>query len=260
MIPTALTIAGSDPSGGAGLQADLKVFHQHGVYGMSVVTMLTVQNTTGIQRVQACDTDVVKEQIEAVISDIPPQAVKTGALGTAAVVEVVVGAIQTCGVPLTVDPVMISSSGTTLLSSDAIQILRSELLPAATVVTPNMAEAELLAEMPVRSIEDMKAAAAIIGESAPCSVLVTGGHLVGDPIDILWVDGQITEICHPRRTTDQTHGTGCVLTAAITANLACGQDLHRAVTEAVRFVDQALNEPPQLGQGTGPLNLFSRLN
>src|ERR1700733_2581138 len=203
MIPIALTIAGSDPSGGAGIQADLKTFHQLHVYGTAAITLITVQNTTRVSRVEMLDPTLVAGQIDAVLEDLPPQAAKTGALGTAAIIEAVAACSIEC--PLVVDPVMISKHGVALMDSTARDALRRLLLPKAALVTPNLHEAAELAGMPVEDLDQMKEAAIRIGRC----VLIKGGHLDGDAVDLLYHDGVFTELRAERIDTRHTHGTGC---------------------------------------------------
>jgi hydroxymethylpyrimidine/phosphomethylpyrimidine kinase len=251
-----LTIAGSDPSGGAGLQADLKTFHQHRTYGMSVVTLITVQNTQSVRGVTPLDADLVASQLEAVLADIPPAAVKTGALGGAEIIRVVAARLRRESVPLVVDPVMISKHGATLLGDESVDALRQLLLPAALLVTPNLAEAARLADMSVTDESSMVAAAAAIAESGVPNVLIKGGHRYGDATDILWSQGAVHRLPAPRLETRHTHGTGCVLSAAVTARLAQGDALVDAVERAKRFVTEAIRAHPGLGHGYGPLNLL----
>lgn len=248
MIPIALTIAGSDPSGGAGIQADLKTFHQLHVYGAAAITLITVQNTTRVSRVEVLDPALVSEQIDAVLEDLPPQAAKTGALGTAAIIEVVAGRSIEC--PLVVDPVMISKHGASLMDSTARDALRSLLLPRAALVTPNLHEAAELAGMPVGNLDQMREAAIRIGRS----VLIKGGHLNGDAVDLLYYDGSFTELRAARIDTRHTHGTGCTYSAAITAFLARGFPMVEAVARAKRFIDEAIRTSPGIGAGAGPVN------
>jgi hydroxymethylpyrimidine/phosphomethylpyrimidine kinase len=255
MIPVAMTIAGSDPSGGAGLQADLKAFHQHGVYGTTVVTLLTVQNTRTVLDVRTLDPSFVLAQLDAVLDDIPPAAAKTGALGTAALIDIVADRLAGCRFPVVVDPVMISKHGLALLDHDASQVLRSKLLPHAFVVTPNSLEAAVLAEMSVEDQDSMEKAAAAIGRMGPRHVLVKGGHLIDDATDVLWSDGEIHRFPGERVDTQNTHGSGCVFSAAITARLARGEDLIAAVYGAKSFVTRAIRDNPCLGGGRGPTNL-----
>jgi hydroxymethylpyrimidine/phosphomethylpyrimidine kinase len=255
MHPVAMTIAGSDPSGGAGLQADLKTFHQHGVYGTSVVTLFTVQNTRTVLDVETLEPRFVLAQLDAVLDDIPPGAAKTGALGTAAVIEAVAERLARCRFPLVVDPVMISKHGLALLDHDAAQVMRSQLLPHAYVVTPNSLEAAVLAEMSVEDQASMEKAAAAIGQMGPRHVLVKGGHLIGDATDVLWSDGELHRFPGERIDTQNTHGSGCVFSAAITARLARGEGLVEAIRAAKHFVTQAIRQNPCLGGGRGPTNL-----
>lgn len=254
--PVALTIAGSDPSGGAGLQADLKTFHQHRVYGMSVVTLLTVQNTKSVTAVRIIEPEFVLQQLDAVLSDILPSAAKTGALGSAAIIEVIADRASRFKFPLVVDPVMISKHGIPLLDSQAVDVLIKKLLPWTMLVTPNLAEAAALAGFEVNSIESMTAAAKAIAQLGPQNVLIKGGHLPGAAIDVLWAAGELQLLRAPRVETTNTHGTGCVTSAAITAVLAQGETLHTAVHRAKKFVSAAIQTNPGLGLGYGPINLF----
>ena len=255
--PVALTIAGSDPSGGAGLQVDLKAFHRHGAYGEAVVTLLTVQNTRTVSDVRVLDTDFVVAQLDAVLCDIPPHAAKTGALGNAAMIDAIAGRAASFAFPLVVDPVMISKHGAPLLADDAIDALERRLLPRATIVTPNLAEASRLTGMDVRDAASMEAAARRIAAMGPRHVLMKGGHLEGEALDILWSDGAVHRFAAPRIDTVHTHGTGCVLSAAITARLARGESVPDAVAGAKRFVRAAIAGNPGLGGGCGPVDLFA---
>ncbi len=254
MLPVALTIAGSDPSGGAGLQADLKTFHTHRVYGESVVTLITVQNTTRVSRVELLSPGLVVEQLDAVLEDIPPAAAKTGALGSAAIVEAVAERAAAFGFPLVVDPVMVSKHGAELLDEAAQVALRERLMPHATLITPNLPEAALLSG---RSIEDaataLDAAHALVDLGAR-AVLLKGGHAKGDATDLLLVDGKVERLVAPRLETRAGHGTGCTLAAAITARLARGDSLAVAVRGAKRWLTEALRAAPGLGAGVGPVD------
>jgi hydroxymethylpyrimidine/phosphomethylpyrimidine kinase len=251
----ALTIAGSDPSGGAGMQADLKTFHQMGVYGEAVITLITVQNTLSVHRVEVLDANLVAEQIRAVITDIPPAAAKTGALGNAAVVESVASEAVGFGFPLVVDPVMISKHGAPLLDLAAGEALRTMLLPRAFLLMPNLAEAEWLAGFPVRTIDQMEHAAKMLANMGARNVLIKGGHLDGDAIDLLYLeDGTVRLYPAPRIATRHTHGTGCTYSAAVTAGLALGLALTDAVERAKKMVTEAIRTNPGLGGGQGPLN------
>ena len=252
MIPVALTIAGSDPSGGAGVQADLKTFHQLKAYGAAVITLITVQNTTRVSRVEVLDPGLVSDQIAAVLDDLPPNAAKTGALGSAAVVEAVAACAIRC--PLVVDPVMISKHGAPLVDAAARAALRDKLLPRAALVTPNLHEAAELAGIAVGDVDQMREAAVRIAALGARSVLVKGGHLENDAVDILFHEGALTGLRVPRVDTRHTHGTGCTYSAAITAFLARGVPMIEAVTRAKRFIDAAIRTNPGLGAGSGPVN------
>jgi hydroxymethylpyrimidine/phosphomethylpyrimidine kinase len=258
-MKTALTIAGSDSGGGAGIQADLKTFAAHGVFGTSAITAVTAQNTLGVVCWQALPADLVTAQIEAVIGDIGADAVKIGMLATAAIVEAVAAAIRALDLPqVVVDPVMIAKGGDRLLDPDAVAAL-AELLPTAHVVTPNVPEAEVLAGISVRSVEDMRHAGERILRLGPRVVLVKGGHLEGpDSIDVVCTASGTFEIRRPRILTRHTHGTGCTLSSAIGANLALGLADREAIEAARDYLDGAIRHAPGLGSGHGPLNHFWR--
>jgi hydroxymethylpyrimidine/phosphomethylpyrimidine kinase len=260
-MPIALTIAGSDSGGGAGIQADLKTFAAFGVYGTSAISAVTAQNTTGVTAWEPVSTDLVIAQIEAVASDLVPAAVKTGMLGTAAIVEAVAATIEELDLPnLVVDPVMIAKGGSRLLDDDALRAMTVELIPRAEVVTPNVPEAEVLAGRTIRTFEDMRGAAQRIRALGARVVVIKGGHLAGDEVVDLVVsaDGEFA-IRGPRIATRHTHGTGCTFAAAITAALARGQPIEQAVRGARTYVEGAIREAPQLGRGHGPLNHFWRV-
>ena len=260
MLTVALTIAGSDPSGGAGLQADLKTFHQLGVFGTSVVTLLTVQNTTAVKAVEPVNPEIVVAQLDAVLEDIPPAAAKTGALGNEAVVRAVGRRLASTSFPLVVDPVMISKHGSPLLAEDARSALIDLLLPRALLVTPNLAEAAVLAGMQVNDLGTMEEAARRISRLGSQAVLVKGGHLSGDAVDVLYWKGQWRHFSDKRIETRNTHGTGCTYSAAITAGLAKGLPLPEAVALAKRFITLAIQSSPGLGKGFGPLNHFVKIS
>jgi hydroxymethylpyrimidine/phosphomethylpyrimidine kinase len=253
----ALTIAGSDPSGGAGLQADLKTFHQFGIYGEAVVTLVTVQNTRSVTRVEVLAAELVREQIDAVISDIAPSAAKTGALGTAEVVEAVAHAARSFAFPLVVDPVMISKHGAALMEPEAVRLLREMLLPCAALVTPNLPEAAALAHVDVVTLDDARLAARRIFELGPRAVLIKGGHFAFTATDLLFDGADFIEFPAERVDTPHTHGTGCTYSAAITAGLALGQPLAEAVERAKRYIAEAIRSNPGLGAGQGPVNHFA---
>ncbi len=259
MRPVALTIAGSDPSGGAGLQADLKTFHQFGVYGEAVVTLVTVQNSLRVSCVEVLPLDLVLEQIRAVVEDMPPDAAKTGALGSAEMVEAVARAAAEFGFPLVVDPVMVSKHGLPLLPEAAVHAIRQHLLPRAALVTPNIPEAEALTGIPIRTLDDMRRAARRICEMGARAALIKGGHTPGeDSTDILFDGAGWRDFPAPRIATRHTHGTGCTFSAAIAAGLARGQALGEAVARAKRFIQEAIRTNPGLGRGAGPVNHFAK--
>jgi hydroxymethylpyrimidine/phosphomethylpyrimidine kinase len=253
-VPVALTIAGSDPGGGAGIQADLKTFHQFGVYGEAVVTLVTVQNTVAFERVEHLKADLVADQIRAVISDIPPGAAKTGALGSREIIEAVAGLARSFRFPLVVDPVMASKHGGALLSPDAIECLKTKLVPRAFLVTPNLAEAEMLTGLTVRDLAGMRAAGERLLAMGPRAVLIKGGHLSGNATDLLAHGAGFTEFQAERVATANTHGTGCTFSAAITALLARGFEPEDAIRAAKNYVSEAIRTNPGLGAGSGPLN------
>lgn len=249
-----MTIAGSDPSGGAGIQADLKTFHQFGVYGEAVITLVTVQNTQRVDRVVLLDAALVEAQIEAVVEDIPPQATKTGALGGIETIEAVARSAKRFEIPLVVDPVMVSKHGAPLIEETARQAIRDLLLPLARLVTPNLHEAAVLAGIEVTRPEQMRDAARAIHDRTGAAVLVKGGHLAGEALDILFDGERFFDYPSERLETKHTHGTGCTYSAAITASLAAGLNLPDAVDRAKRFIGAAIRTNPGLGGGCGPVN------
>lgn len=257
-MPIALTIAGSDSGGGAGIQADLKTFAALGVYGTSALTAITAQNTIGVTAVQALSADLVTAQIEAVAGDMKIDAVKTGMLANSAIVEAVAAAIQSLDLPsVVVDPVMIAKSGDRLFDEEALAALRSELLPRARVVTPNVPEAEVIAAMRITSLDDAREAARRIHKLGAASVVIKGGHLPGDEaIDLLFDGRTFAEYRTPRIDTRNTHGTGCTFASAIAAYLALGHTLPEAVGKAKEYVTGAIRHGLPIGQGHGPLNHF----
>jgi hydroxymethylpyrimidine/phosphomethylpyrimidine kinase len=251
----ALTIAGSDPSGGAGIQADLKTFHQFGVYGEAAITLITVQNTRGVERIECLAPDLVADQIRAVIGDIPAAAAKTGALGNLGIIEAVAALAADFPFPLVVDPVILSKHGFALLEAAAVDALKTRLLPYTFLLTPNLEEAALLTGAEVRNVEGMRQAAKKLASLGPRAVLVKGGHLGdGDATDVLFYQGEWREFTSPRIATHNTHGTGCTLSAAITAGLASGRALPEAVERAKRYVTAAIHSNPGFGTGSGPLD------
>jgi hydroxymethylpyrimidine/phosphomethylpyrimidine kinase len=256
-----LTIAGSDSGGGAGIQADLKTFAAHGVYGTSAVTAVTAQNTLGVTMWQAMPADLVSAQIEAVAGDIGVDAVKIGMLGNAAIVEAVAAAIADLDLPKVVlDPVMVAKSGDRLLEPDAVLALRGELLRRVHLVTPNVPEAETLADMRIASVEDMRVAGERILRLGPRVVLVKGGHLDGpESVDVACTSQGSFELRMARIETRNTHGTGCTLSSAIAANLALDLDDRAALLRAREYLDGAIRHAPDIGRGHGPLGHFWRL-
>jgi len=256
-LPIALTVAGSDSGGGAGIQADLKTFQAFGVFGTTVVTAITAQNTLGVTAIHPVPLDTVVAQIDAVLADLRPDALKTGMLATAGLVRTVAAAIERDALgPYVLDPVMVATSGARLLDREAERVLIEALLPLATVATPNLTEASILAGMEVGTVEEMSEAARRIVSHGPAAALVKGGHLAGDAVDLLW-DGRKERIWrHPRIETRHTHGTGCTLSAAITAELARGRGLEAAVDHAIGYVARAIASAPGLGRGRGPVNHF----
>jgi hydroxymethylpyrimidine/phosphomethylpyrimidine kinase len=251
----ALTIAGSDPSGGAGLQADLKTFATFGVYGASVVTALTVQDTRGVHSTLEIAPALVGEQLDVVIDDLAPAATKTGMLPSAGIIEVLVARLRARPLArLVVDPVMMSTSGAVLMHPTAVDVLRDELLPLASLVTPNVREAEILTGRGVSDVGGMADAARKLVALGARAALVTGGHLPGDAIDVLYSGNRIVELRGPRIAIETTHGTGCALSAAITAGLALGRDLEGAVRTAKSWLTRALESAAPVGHGAIPPN------
>lgn len=252
----ALTIAGSDSGGGAGIQADLKTFQQFGVFGTTAIVALTAQNTRGVRAVEAVSAAMVQAQLEALAEDLPPDAVKSGMLATAALVSQVAAAIRHFGWHRYVlDPVMVATSGDRLLTVDAEASIRRELLPLAMLVTPNLEEASILAEMPVPHEAAMIAAGQRLVELGAGAALVKGGHLPGDVlVDVLVTPEGMERFTHPRLLTTSTHGTGCTLSAAITAGLARGEPLRESVARGLDYLRRAIATAPGLGGGHGPVN------
>ena len=260
-MPIALTIAGSDSGGGAGIQADLKTFAAHGVYGTSAITAVTAQNTRGVQSWQALPPALVRAQIDAVVGDIGADAVKIGMLANAGIVQAVAKAIVELKLPnVVLDPVMIAKGGDRLLEQDAVDAIRETLLRLAVVVTPNVPEAEVLAGRSIASLDDMLDAGRRIRTMGPRVVLVKGGHLPGpESIDLAVTADDTIELRGPRIETTSTHGTGCTLASAIAANLALGLDVREALSRAREYVEGAILRAPRVGGGHGPLNHFWRL-
>ncbi|HEU4643927.1 MAG TPA: bifunctional hydroxymethylpyrimidine kinase/phosphomethylpyrimidine kinase [Gemmatimonadaceae bacterium] len=252
----ALTIAGSDSGGGAGIQADLKTFHRFGVFGTSVVTAITAQNTLGVSAWVATPVELVRAQLDAVATDLPPAAVKSGMLADAQVVRAVADRVRAHALaPYVLDPVMVATSGDPLLERDAVEAIRAELLPLAALVTPNLDEAGILVGAPVRDVAAMERAARALVAMGAGAALVKGGHLEGaEMVDVLFDGQELHAYRHPRIDTRHTHGTGCTLSAAITAHLALGAPLGEAVSRSLAWLQQAIATAPGLGKGMGPVN------
>lgn len=257
---SALTIAGSDSGGGAGIQADLKTFFRFGVFGTSAITAVTAQNTLGVTMWEAVSAGLLRAQIDAVASDLPPAAVKTGMIGTVELIDVVAESIGQNNLgPYVLDPVMIATSGDSLLESSGANAIRDRLVPLATLVTPNSGEAAALTGLEVSDVESMKQSARRIVEMGAKAALVKGGHVTDGGANVIDVffDGEFQVFSHPRIATTSTHGTGCTLSAAITALLASNVTLVESVRTAIDYVHSAILSAPQLGTGRGPLNHFA---
>ena len=254
-MKTALTIAGSDCSGGAGIQADLKAMTMNGVYAMSVITALTAQNTTGVRAIQEASADFLKQQIDAIFEDIYPDAVKIGMVSSSGLIRVIADRLRFYDAKnVVVDPVMVATSGSALMKNDAIQTLIEELLPIAALVTPNIPEAQVLSGLTIENKEDMVTAAKMIGDTYHCAVLLKGGHSINDANDLLYANGELVWIEGKRIDNPNTHGTGCTLSSAIAANLAKGFELKEAVRMAKDYISGALEAMLDLGKGSGPMD------
>lgn len=252
-----LTIAGSDSSGGAGIQADIKTFSAHEVFGMSIITAVTAQNTEGVFAVQDITPDIIQKQIEVIFDDIPVDGVKIGMVSKTETIKIIADTLKKYSVKnLVVDPVMISKSGYHLLEPEAREALIDHLLPMATVVTPNLPEAEVITGLKVSTIEDMKKAAKLIFDMGPKYVLVKGGHLEGEAVDILYDGSTFTYYSSPRINTINTHGTGCTLSSAIAANLGKGLNIPEAIDGAKEYITRAIQESFSIGKGVGPVHHF----
>ena len=254
-MKTALSIAGSDCSGGAGIQADLKTMTMNGVYAMSAITALTAQNTTGVTGIMEVPADFLRQQLDMIFTDIRPDAVKVGMVSSSGLIEAIAERLRFYRAEnLVVDPVMVATSGARLIESDALSTLTRELLPMAAVITPNIPEGELLSGMKIENEEAMTAAAKKIGDSYGCAVLLKGGHSVSDANDLLYANGELTWFRGRRIDNPNTHGTGCTLSSAIAANLAKGFDLKTSVQRAKDYISGALAAMLDLGKGAGPMN------
>ncbi len=254
-LPIALTIAGSDSGGGAGIQADIKTFAALGVHGVSVITALTAQNTTTVTAIHDVPGDFIRAQLEAVVADLGPAAAKTGMLSTPETIATVAAAVSELRVPnLVVDPVMVAKGGARLLREDAVAALRSRLLPLAAVLTPNLPEAEVLLGHAISGLEGRREAARELQALGPRAVVVKGGHAEGDAVDILFDGHRLHELEAERIDTPNTHGSGCTFSAAIAAGLARGQDVPAAVEAAKLFITEAIRHSLEVGHGHGPVN------
>ncbi len=254
-MKTALSIAGSDSSGGAGIQADLKTMTMNGVYAMTAITALTAQNTTGVQGILEVSPEFLQQQLDGVFEDIRPDAVKIGMVSSPLLIQVIAQRLQYYGAKnIVLDPVMVATSGAKLIHPDAIQVLEEELMPLALVATPNIPEAELLSGCTITDAKSMEAAARQIGERYHCAILLKGGHSINDANDLLYSDGTLHWFPGKRIRNPNTHGTGCTLSSAIAANLAKGFDLPTSVERAKNYLSGALAAMLDLGHGSGPMN------
>ena len=255
MLKTALSIAGSDCSGGAGIQADIKTMTMNGVYAMSAITALTAQNTTGVIAIQESTPDFLKQQIDAVFEDIYPDAVKIGMVASSELICVIADRLRYHKAKnVVIDPVMVASAGSSLMKQNAVQTLIQELLPISTLVTPNIPEAQILSGLSIETKEDMVTAAKQIGDNYHCAVLLKGGHSINDANDLLYANGELQWFEGKRIDNPNTHGTGCTLSSAIASNLAKGYTLSESVQRAKDYISGALAAMLDLGEGSGPMN------
>ena len=254
-MKTALTIAGSDCSGGAGIQADLKTMTMNGVYAMSAITALTAQNTTGVRAIQESTPNFLKQQLDAIFEDIYPDAVKIGMVASSELIRVIADRLRHYEANnIVVDPVMVATSGSALMKDDAVQTLIEELLSISTLVTPNIPEAQVLSGLSIETKEDMIIAAKHIGDNYHCAVLLKGGHSINDANDLLYANGELHWFGGKRIDNPNTHGTGCTLSSAIASNLAKGYTLSESVQRAKDYISGALAAMLDLGEGSGPMN------
>lgn len=260
-MKTALSIAGSDSCGGAGIQADIKTMTMNGVYAMTAITALTAQNTTGVRSIMEATPQFLKEQLDAVFEDIRPDAIKIGMVSSHELIQVIADRLAYYNAKnIVVDPVMVATSGSRLMKTEAVSVLASKLLPLAALVTPNIPEAEVLSDRKINSKEDMEQAAKIIGETYGCAVLLKGGHSINDANDLLYANKNCEWFYGRRIHNPNTHGTGCTLSSAIAANLAKGYDLYTSVQRAKDYISGALAAMLDLGHGAGPMNHAFYLN
>ena len=254
-MKTALTVAGSDCSGGAGIQADLKTMTMNGVYAMSAITALTAQNTTGVRAIQESTPEFLKQQLDAIFQDIYPDAVKIGMVSSCQLIRVIADRLKYYDAKnVVVDPVMVATSGSALMKTDAVRTLVEELIPLASLVTPNVPEAEILSGLTIKTKEDMMTAAKQLGDRYHCAVLLKGGHSINDANDLLYANGELIWFEGKRIDNPNTHGTGCTLSSAIAANLAKGFTLAESVQRAKNYISGALRAMLDLGKGSGPMN------
>lgn len=254
-MKTALTIAGSDSSGGAGIQADIKTMSANGVFAMSAITALTAQNTTGVTGIMDVTPEFLEQQLDAVFTDIYPDAVKIGMVSQKELIETIVKKLKQYDAKnIVVDPVMVATSGAKLISDEAIETLKEKLIPIADLITPNIPEAEVLGEIEIKTAEDMEKAAKDIGQRFNCAVLLKGGHNLNDANDLLYADGKSYWFKGSRIDNPNTHGTGCTFSSAIASNLAKGMTMDKAVETAKKYISLALEAMLDLGKGSGPMN------
>ncbi len=258
---TALTVAGGDCSGGAGIQADIKTMTLNGVYAMSAITALTAQNTTGVSSIMEATPEFLKDQIDAIFEDIRPDAVKIGMVSSAELIRIIAKRLAYYKAEnIVVDPVMVATSGSALMKTNALSVLKKELIPLATIVTPNIPEAEILSGESIQAKEDMERVAKVIGDTYGCAVLLKGGHSINDANDLLYANGNYKWFSGKRINNPNTHGTGCTLSSAIASNLAKGYDLESSIQRAKDYISGALSAMLDLGQGSGPMNHAFDLN
>jgi hydroxymethylpyrimidine/phosphomethylpyrimidine kinase len=257
-FPIALTVAGTDPTGGAGVLADIKSFQSRGVYGMSAITSLTAQNTLGVQDVYNIPEQFLAAQLTSIFDDEIPDAMKSGMIATSEMMKVIKSFVEQSDVPYVIDPVMIATSGDSLISEEAVNYLREHLLQSAVCITPNIMEAEKLTGMSIESDTDVKRSAKVfIEEMGVNSVIIKGGHLKGDAVDYLYTKNNSKTISSERIETNHTHGTGCTFSAVITAELAKGRAIEQAIDTAKKYITEAIRHTPGIGRGNGPVNHFS---
>ena len=254
-MKTALSIAGSDSCGGAGIQADIKTMTMNGVYAMSAITALTAQNTTGVRSILESTPEFLKDQIDMVFEDIRPDAIKIGMVASAELIEAIADRLSYYRAEnIVIDPVMVATSGSELMKSNAVTVLMQKLLPIATLVTPNIPEAQVLSGMKISTKEDMEKVAKYIGDTFGCAVLLKGGHSINDANDLLYANGNYKWFCGKRIDNPNTHGTGCTLSSAIVSNLAKGYDIETSIQRAKEYISGALAAMLDLGAESGPMN------